>query len=169
LAKAASIRRWEPILASSCDYLGVAHYWGQLAAFDPLGPQRQFIRRFNPPGLALTDMGWASKPEWLAEVLRSLKPYRKPVLITENGISTADDSLRERFLLEMLEQVRLAIADGVDVRGYYHWSAIDNFEWARGYSQRFGLIACDRKTLERTVKPSGKLYGRIARANALPD
>lgn len=165
----ASIRHWEPILASSCDYIGIAHYWGQLAAFDPLRPQEQFIRRFNPPGLALTDMGWASKPEWLAEVLRSLKRYAKPVLITENGISTSDDSLRERFLLEMLEQVRLAIADGVDVRGYYHWSAIDNFEWARGYSQRFGLIACDRRTLERTVKPSGKLYGRIARANALPD
>lgn len=164
-----SLARWEPILAASSDYVGIAHYWGQLAALDPLRPQQQFIRRLNPPGEAVTEMGWVSKPRWLGDVLRSLKGYGKPVLITENGISTSDDRVRERFLLEMLAEVRGAIADGVDVRGYYHWTAIDNFEWARGYSQRFGLIACDRKTLERTVKPSGLLYGRIARANALPD
>jgi beta-glucosidase len=67
-----------------------------------------------------------------------------------------------------LSNVQLAIGDGVDVRGYFHWTNTDNFEWARGYTQQLGLIAVDRKTLERTVKPSGRLYARIAATNSLP-
>ena len=125
------------------------------------------MRRFNPPGVPVTDMGWASKPEWMRQVLNELKPYRKPVYITENGIATADDSVRERYLVEILTSVHTAIEDGVDVRGYFHWTNMDNFEWARGYTARFGLIEVDRKTLERTVKPSGRLYARIATANAI--
>jgi beta-glucosidase len=66
-----------------------------------------------------------------------------------------------------LGNVHAAIEDGVDVRGYFHWTNTDNFEWARGYTAHFGLIAVDRTTLERTVKPSGRLYARIATANAL--
>ena len=91
------------------------------------------------------------------------------MFITENGLATSDDEWRARHLTETLQNVQLAIGDGVDVRGYFHWTSMDNFEWARGYSTHFGLIAVDRKTLERTIKPSGRLYGRIAAANSLPD
>lgn len=161
--------RLQPVVAASSDFIGIAHYWGQLAAFDPIRPQDQFVRRFNPPGQPLTEMGWVSDPLWMRDVLNGLKRYQKPVYITENGISTSDDTVRERYLREILEQVWLAIEDGVDVRGYFHWTAIDNFEWARGYSQRFGLIELDPTTLGRRVKPSGRLYSRIAQANALPD
>ena len=75
--------------------------------------------------------------------------------------------MRQDYLPAIVRSVHGAIQDGVDVRGYFHWTALDNFEWARGYSQKFGLIAVDRTTLEREVKPSGRLYARIAAANAL--
>ena len=160
--------RVSKIVEAQADYIGVAHYWGQMCAFDPRRPQDQFVRRFNPPGVTVTEMGWASNPLWMRSVLNELKAYAKPVYITENGIATGDDELRVRYLPDVLEQVHLAIGDGVDVRGYFHWTNLDNFEWARGYRPKFGLVAVDRKTLERTVKPSGRLYARIAATNALP-
>jgi len=157
------------IVAATCDYIGIAHYWAQMCAFDPARPQDQFVRRFNPPGEPVTDMGWASNPAWMRQVLGELKGYGKPVYVTENGIATADDTIREAYLPAVLASVYGAIEDGVDVRGYFHWTNLDNFEWARGYAPKFGLVAVDRRTLERTIKPSGRLYGRIASANALPD
>ena len=157
------------IVEATSDYIGVAHYWAQACAFDPRRPGDLFVRRYNPPGALVTDMGMASDPASMRPVLNELKRYSKPVYITENGIATDDDATRERYLTGVLRNVRQAIDDGLDVRGYFHWTNMDNFEWARGYSVKFGLIAVDRKTLERTVKPSGRLYARIAAANGLPD
>jgi beta-glucosidase len=157
------------IVAATSDFIGIAHYWAQMCAFDPSRPQDQFVRRFNPPGEPVTDMGWASNPAWMRQVLGELKAYGKPVYVTENGIATADDAVREAYLPGVLASVHGAIEDGVDVRGYFHWTNLDNFEWARGYAPKFGLVAVDRRTLDRTIKPSGRLYGRIAAANALPD
>ena len=156
------------IVEATSDYIGIAHYWGQLCAFDPRRPKEQFIRRFNVPGTPVTDMGLSSDPAWMRQVLNELRGLGKPVYITENGLATNDDEWRERYLGEILSYVQRAIADGVDVRGYFHWTNMDNFEWARGYAMHFGLIGIDRKTLERRIKPSGRLYARIARANALP-
>jgi beta-glucosidase len=102
-------------------------------------------------------------------VLNEVHSLGKPVYITENGLASHDDEWRGRFITETLANVLLAIGDGVDVRGYFHWTNTDNFEWARGYGIKFGLIDVDRRTLERTIKPSGRLYGRIAAANSLPD
>jgi beta-glucosidase len=155
------------VVAATSDYIGVAHYWAQMCAFDARLPRDQFVRRFNPPDAKPTEMGWVSNPTWMRRVLNELKRYGKPVYITENGISTPDDHEREQYLTEVLANVHAAIDDGVDVRGYFHWTNIDNFEWARGYTIHFGLIAVDRKTLERTMRPSGRLYARIAAANAL--
>jgi beta-glucosidase len=157
------------IVESTCDYIGIAHYWGQMCAFDARRPRDQFIRRFNVPGRPVTDMGLSADPSWMRTVLNELRELGKPVYITENGLATHDDEWRGRYITETLANVRLAIGDGVDVRGYFHWTNTDNFEWARGYGTRFGLIEVDRKSLERTIKPSGHLYGRIAAANALPD
>jgi beta-glucosidase len=157
------------VVEATADFVGIAHYWGQMSAFDPSRGKEQFIRRFNVPDMPVTDMGWSTDPRWMRKVLLELKVIGKPVYITENGLASNDDEWRQRYLREILDQVRLAISDGVDVRGYFHWTNLDNFEWARGYGARFGLIAVDRKTLERTVKPSGRFYGRIAAANALPD
>ncbi len=155
------------VVEATSDFIGIAHYHGQCVAFDPRRPKEQFIRRFNVPGAPVTEMGWSSNAAWMRSVLNEVKGLGKPVYITENGLAAADDRKRESYLTEVLANVRLAIQDGVDVRGYFHWTNTDNFEWARGYQVHFGLIAVDRVTLERTVKPSGRLYSRIARANGL--
>ncbi len=157
------------IVEATCDYIGIAHYWGQMCAFDPGRPRDQLIRRFNVPGRPVTDMGLSADPSWMRQVLNETRALGKPVYITENGLATDDDEWRQRFITHTLSNVLLAIGDGVDVRGYFHWTNADNFEWARGYSVRFGLIGVDRKTLERTIRPSGHLYGRIAASNSLPD
>jgi beta-glucosidase len=155
------------IVEATSDFVGIAHYWGQLCAFDPRRPQDQFIRRSNVPDMPVTDMGFGADPVWMRTVLNELKGIGKPVYITENGLASNDDEWRQRYLVDILSNVQLAIQDGVGVRGYFHWTNMDNFEWARGYDMRFGLIAVDRKTLERTIKPSGRLYARVAKANAL--
>ena len=155
------------IVESTSDYIGIAHYWAQTCAFDPGRPRDQFIRRFNVPGAPVTDMGMSADPSWMRIVLNELRRLGKPVYITENGLASHDDEWRARYITEILSNVLLAIGDGVDVRGYFHWTNTDNFEWARGYGIRFGLIDVDRKTLERTIKPSGHLYGRIAAANGV--
>ncbi|MHB8611563.1 MAG: glycoside hydrolase family 1 protein [Candidatus Dormibacteraceae bacterium] len=159
--------RLRKVVEATSDFIGIAHYHGQCVAFDPRRPQDQFIRRFNVPGVPVTEMGWSSDPAWMRSVLNELKGLGKPVYITENGLAAVEDQKRESYLVEVLANVRQAIEDGVDVRGYFHWTNTDNFEWARGYQAHFGLIAVDRVTLERTVKPSGRLYSRIAKANGL--
>jgi beta-glucosidase len=160
--------RWGRVVEAPADYVGLNHYCGSLIAFDIRRPADGFGRRFNPPGLPETDFRWAVEPRWLRTCLEELRPLGRPIYVTENGIAVADDARRVDFLSAALEQVWAAIQDGIDVRGYFHWSSHDNFEWAHGYSMRFGLIGVDLATQERTVKPSGWLYARIAEANALP-
>ena len=89
--------------------------------------------------------------------------------MTENGIADSDDDQRRDYLSDHLRQLRLAIdEDGADVRGYFQWSLIDNLEWVYGYEPKFGLYSFDPETLERTPRPSARLYAEIASENALP-
>ena len=114
-------------------------------------------------------LGWEAYPEGLYLSLKRLwRELQVPLVITENGIGTDDDQWRQAFLLQHLYQVHRAIREGVPVQGYFHWSFIDNFEWTEGYASRFGLVDCNRKTLERTIKASGHLYAQIAQENTLP-
>jgi beta-glucosidase len=88
-----------------------------------------------------------------------------PVIVTENGIATDDDTRRIAYIERALRGVAACLRDGLDVRGYTYWSALDNFEWNSGYRPTFGLIAVDRRTQARTVKPSARWLGRVARAH----
>jgi beta-glucosidase len=161
--------RWEKVIDAPGDYLGLNHYTGSLVALDPSRPDEAFLRRRNPAGLPQSDFGWAINPYWLRLAVRELASRGKPIYVTENGVAAEDDRCREEFLRGALGELWEAIEEGCDVRGYLHWTAIDNFEWAQGYSKRFGLIGVDLATQERTVKPSGRLFAQIAKANALPD
>jgi beta-glucosidase len=125
-----------------------------------------------------TDFGWEVWPDALRQVLARLtKDYDRPVLeVTENGCSYGDgpdaqgvirDSRRIDFYRSYLEAVHRAIQEGADVRGYHAWTLLDNFEWAEGYAQRFGLAWVDFDTCQRTLKESGRWYGRVAEENAL--
>jgi beta-glucosidase len=112
--------------------------------------------------------GWEVYPEALEHTVRLAAEHaRVPVLVTENGMATDDDDARVAYTRAALEGLARCVTDGVDVRGYLHWTLLDNFEWTAGYSKTFGLIAVDRDTLARNVKPSARWLGEVARANAL--
>jgi beta-glucosidase len=95
------------------------------------------------------------------------KASGKPVLITEHGVGIADDAVRAPFIVDALQGLRGAMADGAEVLGYIHWSLLDNFEWYSGYSPKFGLVGVDRTTFKRTPKPSAFVLGGIAKNNAV--
>lgn len=133
---------------------------------------RQWIKTFRgleplsaKPGAAVTDMGWEMYPEGLYRLLMQASRYQKPILITENGLATLDDTIRQKFLVDHLDAVARAQSDGAEIRGYLHWAALDNFEWAEGYRPRFGLIAVDYESLERTPRATAFLYRNIIAAN----
>jgi len=148
-------------------------YLERLQGDDFVGVQSYSRIRCNakgvlPPeeGVELTQMYYEFWPEALEATIRhAVAVTGLPVLVTENGIGTSDDTRRMEFVSRALNGVINCLKDGLDVRAYTYWSAFDNFEWSMGYRPTFGLIAVDRETQQRTVKPSAKFLGAIARAN----
>jgi len=119
-------------------------------------------------GVELTQMGYEFWPESLEATIReAVSTAGIPVIVTENGIGTEDDTRRIEFIRRALEGVANCLRDGLDVRGYTYWSAFDNFEWMLGYRPTFGLIGVDRENQKRTVKPSARYLGEIARKGIL--
>ena len=106
----------------------------------------------------ISDSGWWMRPDHLYDALVDLKKYKKPIIITENGVADSKDQYREWWLDESFEAMKRAIRDGVDLRGYFHWSLLDNFEWAQGYYPQFGLAEVNRRTFERKIRKSGYHY-----------
>lgn len=122
-----------------------------------------------PPGSDLTEAyGCEFYPEVLEKSIRyAYHRIKLPILVTENGVATSDDNRRITWIKRTLQGLKSCLEDGIDIRGYLHWSAMDNFEWMEGYSPKFGLIAVNRENQERTVKKSAKLLGKIAKVNAI--
>lgn len=121
-----------------------------------------------PEGAEKTQMGYEFYPESLEHTIRHAALISGcPVIVTENGIGAEDDTRRIAYTHRALEGVLRAIADGIDVRGYIHWSMLDNYEWLEGYRPKFGLVDVDRTTQKRAPKPSAYWLGEIARKNAL--
>lgn len=126
-----------------------------------------YFHRPQDKNKQVSDIGWEIYPEGIYRVLKELKKYQKPIYITENGLADAKDKLRKDFIKNHLFWLHKAIEEGVDVRGYFHWSLMDNFEWEKGFEPRFGLIEIDYKTLERKIRPSALFYAKICKENAL--
>lgn len=134
------------------DFIGVQNYTRKLVG--PEGVQQP------PEDAELTQMGYEFYPQAIGNVVRTVASrWDKPILITENGIGTLDDSRRQVFIQEALAGIQACIADGIPVKGYLHWTLLDNFEWMLGYVPKFGLIAVDRTTQTRQPKASLKLLG----------
>jgi beta-galactosidase len=115
-----------------------------------------------------TDFGWEIYPPGLREVLTFVGSLGRPVYITENGIADAADTQRAKYTFDHLSTLQGVIADGVaDVRGYFHWSLTDNFEWSSGYYPRFGLFSYDPTTGKRTFRKSAKVYRTIAQRDGI--
>jgi beta-glucosidase len=143
------------------DFVGVQAYSRtRVGAAGVLGPES---------GVDVLPMGyeyWPTAAE--ASIRRAAAVTGLPVYVTENGIGTDDDARRIAYLRDSLAGVARTIADGLDVRGFFHWSLLDNFEWAFGYRMRFGLVGVDRATQARTVKPSARWLAEVMRAGAVP-
>lgn len=162
------------LLKSTIDWLWNHHFLSNIKKhLDFIGLNNYFHSRINY-GLnknedeTVSDMGYELYPEAMYQVLKGLKRYRKPVIITENGLADAKDNKRTEYIKAVLTQVHRAIRAGVDVRGYLHWSLLDNFEWDKGFWPRFGLVEIDYKNkLKRKVRGSAKEYAKIIKANAV--
>ncbi len=121
-----------------------------------------------PAGAPVSQTGWELYPAALGHTVRLAAEHTGvPVMVTENGLATDDDAQRLDYTRGALEGLAGCVADGVDVRGYLHWTLLDNFEWVSGFAMTFGLIAFDQQTFARTVKPSARWLGEVARANSL--
>jgi beta-glucosidase len=160
-------------LIDSQDFIGVNYYVHYRVRFDPKRRIQGFARYLFPPGAPLTDVKMngepysALSPEGFYQALQRAARLGKPIFVTENGCPDAADRVRPRLLATYLPQMHRALREGADIRGYFHWTLVDNFEWADGWGLRFGLIELDVPTGRRRVRPSGHFYGEIARANAL--
>ena len=144
---------------SYCTFLGVNYYRRNVISFP----------KFQMDATKRTDLGWEIFPEGIYTILMSVRKHGLPVYITENGIADGDDSRRPTYVRDHLAQVARAINDGVDVRAYFHWSLLDNFEFPdmRGFWPRFGLVEVDFKTQKRTIRPSAYEYAKICKENAI--
>lgn len=134
------------------DYVGFNYYFTDY--YTELG-------RRKDPKVPLSDMGWYMEPEGLYPLLLSVSRHLKgkPIIVTENGVSDAQDEYRRWWIEESLVAMERAISEGVDLRGYFHWSLLDNFEWENGWWPKFGLAAVDREHgMKRTIRPSAKWF-----------
>lgn len=158
--------------ANGNDFLGINYYGRYQVAFDPKAAGTLFGRHIVDPAAERWHAPWPDREVYahgLYRCLKRLARYRKPIYVTENGLDDAGDTRRPGFLLTHLAAVQRAIREGVDVRGFYHWTLVDNYEWVEGWTTRFGLIALDPATQQRTARRSAELYARIARANAITE
>jgi beta-galactosidase len=113
-------------------------------------------------GLPTSDLGWEVYPEGLVESLSAMKKYGKPLYVTENGIADARDTIRPSFIIEHLKVLERALnEEKIDVRGYFHWALTDNYEWAKGFSPKFGLCSVDLKTKARKNKKSAEIFREV--------
>lgn len=140
------------------DFIGLNYYFHN---------RIQFPWKIKNENKVVSDIGWEVYPEGIYRVLKDLKKYNLPVYITENGIADKKDGLREDFIKDHLYWIQRAIKDKIDVRGYFHWSLIDNFEWEKGFGPKFGLIEVDEKTFERRIRQSAFSYAKICKDNSL--
>lgn len=165
------------LIAQPLDFVGVNYYTRAVVRHAPEVPLLGYAS-VPQPQHARTEMGWEVYPDGLAETFRRLHaryPGHPPLYVTENGaavyeppVALADphpDPLRVDYLTTHLRALRGVIEEGIDVRGYFAWSLLDNFEWAAGFTKRFGLVHVDYATQRRTRKASSHLYGDVIRTN----
>ncbi len=152
---------------NTVDFIGLNYYFRQFVRHD-----RSFVKKplgdicsleHHPEAGPATDMGWEIYPEGLYEVARSFRRYNLPLVVTENGLATKDDTVRQKYIKDHLVQLLKAINEGIPIKGYLHWSLLDNFEWAEGYSKKFGLVEVDFSTQKRTVRDSARYYSDVIR------
>jgi beta-glucosidase len=153
---------------NTCDYVGINYYSRLRAGFAPRSPKTAFFQITVPPHKPQGDHGieipyGEAYPDGLRRAVERFSALKKPIYILENGVPDRADRIRPWVLETSVEQIHSLLKEGVDVRGYFHWSLTDNFEWNEGWFLRFGLIELDPATQERKPRPSAKLYSDLIR------
>ena len=148
------------------DYVGINYYSRLRAGLAPRSPKTLFFQLTVPPHKPQGDHGieipyGEAYPDGLRRAVERFKSLNKPIYILENGVPDRDDRIRPWVLESSVDQIRALLAEGVDLRGYFHWSLVDNFEWNEGWHLRFGLIELDPNTQARTPRPSAQLYSQL--------
>jgi beta-glucosidase len=150
------------------DFFGLNYYTTEQVRFDLLARKDLYSKRTYPEGTALSETGFiANMPGGMMDSVRWASKYGLPIIITENGVEDSQDNLRSRYLIEHLHTLWGAMNTDAVVEGYFHWSLVDNFEWERGWTQRFGLWGLDRETQARIRRPSVNLFAEICRMNGI--
>ncbi|OGQ23741.1 MAG: hypothetical protein A2138_03330 [Deltaproteobacteria bacterium RBG_16_71_12] len=168
------VRRFFDHAMPSCDYVGVNEYGRAYLETELRRPLAYRVRHADPsdPEDDASELGWAPDEHAFEERLVALgRRYQKPIYVLENGTAEAsvDDQRRQRQLVRHAQAMARAVRRGADVRGYFHWSLVDNFEWAEGFGPRFGLYAVDYQGgCARAARGSVDVYRSIARGNAVP-
>jgi beta-glucosidase len=152
---------------NSHDYIGINYYFHYRVKGLPSRSSGLFYE-VHTENREVNDLGWEINPQGIFDAIMSMSRYKKPIYITENGIANGDDGKRPRVLIATIKEVYHAIQAGADVRGYFHWSLLDNFEWHQGFHGRFGLVAIEYMTQKRTPRRSAYVYAEIARENGVP-
>jgi beta-glucosidase len=157
---------------NTCDFVGLNVYSRFHVAFSLKHQSQLFGNVFVPPHVPQGDCGvekpyGEAYPEAIREAVRSVARLRKPIYILENGVPDAQDRIRPWLMVNAIQALHRTIEEGHDVRGYFHWTLTDNFEWTEGWRLRFGLVALDPATQQRTMRESGRLYSAIGRANGI--
>ncbi len=149
------------------DYIGINYYCRDYVAF-AMDPSRTFSRNFFSPQDELSGTGFiANTPEGLYEGLKWSLQFKVPIIVSENGVEDAADKMRPRYTIQHIHQVWRAVNFNWPVKGYFHWSLVDNFEWERGWTQRFGLWGLDVKTQRRIRNKSVDVYEGICKENGI--
>jgi beta-glucosidase len=162
------VRARLPGVKGTQDFLGINYYTRDYIAFNPLKAQELFMQRFYRPGCDLSETGFlACEPKGMFEALKWAQQFNVPLIIAENGVEDSKDILRPSYLILHLHQIWRAVNFNWPVKGYFHWTLVDNFEWERGWTQRFGLWELDVESQARRKRPSADLYAEICRENGL--
>jgi len=158
------------------DFVGVNIYGGTDVAFDITQPKTGFVRRINPVNGRTGDLDSEGNamfseiyPQGIEIVVKKLAQHDKPFYILENGVPDSEDRLRPWVIATAVKTMNELIRQGYKILGYHHWTLVDNFEWAHGYSERFGLVGMDPVTHERKPRPSASFYSEIVKANGMSE
>jgi len=164
-----------PEYVGKADFVGVNYYFrgktlGLGSSVSPVIPLFDFIPTTSYPACpsVCSDLGWEIYPEGFRVVLNAAASYGLPLYVTENGLADAADAQRSAYLVNHLQVLEEEIAAGLDIRGYFHWSLVDNFEWALGLAPKFGLFKYDPVKQKRKLRRSGQTYARIIKKNTVP-
>jgi beta-glucosidase len=165
-----SRRKRVPEAKGTQDFLGIDYYTRDYVSFNLFKGSELFGRRFFRESAERSTTGFlANEPLGMFEALKWGLKYNLPIIITENGFDDSDDLVRPRYMVEHIHQVWRAVNFNWPIKGYFHWTLVDNFEWERGWTQRFGLWELDVDTQARHKRPSADLYAEICRENGISD